>query len=96
MGMLILSIPIAINALAVVIWRGWYRGAAAVLLPFLLAAYLMDFYGWTKGGNLAGIFTILTAPVVLIVLLLLAVGNGFTRAPRHDHAGPATAEDVTA
>jgi len=66
-----LAIPLLINLLAVAGWRKGYRLAALAPLPFLAAAYGFDLYGLIRGGNLAGLFTILAAPPALVWLLLV-------------------------
>ena len=78
--MLILpSIPLLLNMLAVVFYRGPCRRAAMLLLPLMAGVSLSDLYSGALGGNLTGLLTILFAGPLLLVILLLGIGSVFTR-----------------
>jgi hypothetical protein len=57
-------------------WRGGYRYAAIVPLPFLLLAYAVDLNGFLQGGNL---LTIFAAVPTLLLLLVLSAAQGFAK-----------------
>jgi len=78
--MLILpSIPLLLNMLAVVFYRGSFRRAAMLLLPLMAGVSLSDLYSGALGGNLTGLLTIIFAGPLVLVILLLGIGNVFTQ-----------------
>jgi hypothetical protein len=78
--MLILpSIPLVLNMLAVVFYRGSCRRAALLLLPLMAGVSLPDLYSGALGGNLTGLLTILFAGPLLLVILLLGIASVFIK-----------------
>jgi uncharacterized membrane protein len=78
--MLILpSIPLVLNILAAVFYRGANRRGAMGLLPLMAAFSLADLYSGALGGNLTGLLTIFVACPLGVLILLLGVGSLFTK-----------------
>lgn len=77
--MFILAIPLLVDVAAIWSWRGGYRYAAVVPLPFLLLAYAVDLNGFLQGGNLTGLLTLFAAVPTLLLLFVVAVVQGFAK-----------------
>jgi hypothetical protein len=75
--LILLSIPLLLNMLAVVFYRGFFRRAAMLLLPLMAGVSLSDLYSGALGGNLTGLLTSLFAGPLLLVILLLGIGSVF-------------------
>src|SRR5579872_1954163 len=87
--MVVIAIPLLLNILAVVTYRGIFRVAALLVLPFIAFASAIDFYSALQQGNLTGLLTIVVSGPSLIALLLLGLGSIVLRArrDRSDHSG---------
>ena len=82
----ILAIPLFLNIVMVVHWRGYSRLVALLPLLLLAPAYAWDLYSATQGGNLTGIATIVATPLaaalwvtILIVRAVVSTVNRFRR-----------------
>jgi hypothetical protein len=65
------SVPLLLSIAAVVYWRGLSRWIAMLPLVVLAGAYAVDAYSVFRGGNLAGLLTILASVPSLALLLLI-------------------------
>lgn len=85
MKILSLAVPLILNIVAVWNWRGSYRYAACIPLPFVALAFVGDVQMVIKGGNLAGLLTIFAGSPALLFLFILAIAKGFTdkESPTH-------------
>jgi phosphotransferase system glucose/maltose/N-acetylglucosamine-specific IIC component len=79
MKILSLAIPLILNVVAVWNWRGSFRYAACIPLPFLALAFVGDVQMVIKDGNLAGLLTAFACIPSLIFLLVLAITRGVTQ-----------------
>jgi hypothetical protein len=86
--MVVLAVPLLLNILAIVSYRGTFRIGAVLVLPIIAFASLGDIYSASQHGNLTGLLTMLVAAPALVVLLLLGLGNVVIRVKlrRPDHS----------
>jgi hypothetical protein len=73
------AIPLVLNMLAVVFYRGAYRRGAIGLLPLMAGFSLADIYSGALGGNLTGLLSIFFAYPLAVLIMLLGVGSAFTK-----------------
>ena len=75
--LLLMVLPILLYARAVWRWRGSLRIIAGCVLSVLVLLLAMDVIGAIQGGNLAGIWTVITFVPSLLILLVLAAVDSF-------------------
>jgi len=75
----IFLIPTALILIGAWCMRGWRRFGAVALAVVTFAAAMGDTYQAWHGGNLAGLLTMLSAPVATVMLLLIVLIDWFAR-----------------
>jgi hypothetical protein len=71
----IIAVPLALDILAILIYRGAYRKGAILVSPVFLLVLGADGYSASQHGNLTGLITMIVGGPLLVVLLLLGIGN---------------------
>ncbi len=65
-AMVVVAIPLVLNILAIVTYRGTFRRAALLILPLIAFATAADLYSASQRGNLTGLLTILVSGPSLV------------------------------
>jgi len=68
-----LAVPSMLCVLLAVVCTGWRRWVAVAILVPVGGVFAFESYSASQGGNLTGLFCMLTTPGVLVGLLILFI-----------------------